>query len=130
MALNAYVKPQGQKQGALPGSVTQKGQEGKILVLAAEHEMVAPRDAVSGQAIGKRQHKPFVITKEIAQSSPKLYIALVIDESLLAWELQCWAVRTPEQGVQHDTRPFLARALEPGEARHCGLDRPAWDGGG
>jgi type VI secretion system secreted protein Hcp len=33
MALNAYLKLRGQKQGEIKGSVTQKGREGKILVI-------------------------------------------------------------------------------------------------
>ena len=34
MALNAYLKLKGQKQGEIKGSVTQKGREGKIMVIA------------------------------------------------------------------------------------------------
>jgi type VI secretion system secreted protein Hcp len=103
MALNAYLKLKGQKQGDIQGSVTQTGQEGKIMVIAAEHEIVSPRDAASGQATGKRQHKPFVITKEIDKSSLKLYNALVANENLPEWELQFWAVSTPGQEVQRYT---------------------------
>jgi type VI protein secretion system component Hcp len=33
---------------------------------------MAPRDASSGMASGKRMHKPFVITKEVDKSSPLL----------------------------------------------------------
>jgi hypothetical protein len=36
------------------------------------HEVVSPRDAASGLPTGKRQHKPFVITKELDKSSPML----------------------------------------------------------
>lgn len=32
-------------------------------------EVTSPRDAASGQATGKRMHKPFVITKELDKSS-------------------------------------------------------------
>ena len=48
MALNAYLKLKGQKQGPIAGSVTQKGREGKIMVIATSHEIVSPRDAASG----------------------------------------------------------------------------------
>ena len=34
--------------------------------------IVSPRDAASGLPTGKRMHKPFVITKELDKSSPKL----------------------------------------------------------
>jgi len=90
MALNAYLKLKGQKQGELKGSVTQKGRENKIMVIAVSHEIVSPRDAASGLPTGKRQHKPLVITKEIDKSSPLLYNALVNNENISEWELQFW----------------------------------------
>lgn len=91
MALNAYLSLTGQKQGQIKGSVTQKGREGKIMVIAAEHEVQSLRDAASGIATGKRQHKPFVITKEVDLASTRLYAALVGNEVLTNWELQFWA---------------------------------------
>jgi type VI secretion system secreted protein Hcp len=91
MALNAYLKLKGQKQGEIKGSVTQKGREGKIMVIAVSHDVVSPRDAASGLPTGKRMHKPFVITKELDKSSPLLYNALVHNENIPEWELQFWA---------------------------------------
>lgn len=38
-------------------------------VINFEQEIVSPRDAASGLPTGKRQHKPFVITKELDKSS-------------------------------------------------------------
>lgn len=93
MALNAYLKLKGQKQGDIKGSVTQKGREGTILVIAFNHEIISPRDAASGLPTGKRMHKPFVITKETDKSSPLLYSALVSNENLTVWELQCFAAK-------------------------------------
>jgi len=90
MALNAYLRLKGQKQGDIKGSVTQKGREGKIAVIAVSHEIVSPRDAASGLPTGKRMHKPFVITKELDQSSPLLYNILVTNENIVNWELQFW----------------------------------------
>ena len=90
MALNAYLRLKGIQQGEIKGSVTQKGREGKIMVVACDHEVVSPRDPASGQATGKRQHKPFTIVKEIDQSTPLLYRALVNNETITEWELQFW----------------------------------------
>ena len=90
MALNAYLKLKGQKQGEIKGSVTQKGRENKIMVIAVNHEIVSPRDAASGLPTGKRMHKPFVITKELDKSSPLLYNVLVNNENISEWELQFW----------------------------------------
>lgn len=91
MALNAYLQLKGQQQGDIKGSVTQKGREGKIAVMAFNHEVLSPRDPATGQATGKRVHTPFVITKEIDMSSPPLYSALVNNETITSWELQCFA---------------------------------------
>jgi type VI secretion system secreted protein Hcp len=90
MALNAYLKIKGQKQGEIKGSVTQKGREGKIMVIAASHEIIMPHDAASGMPTGKRMHKPFVITKELDKSSPLLYNMLANNENIIEWELQFW----------------------------------------
>lgn len=40
--------------------------------ISFEQEILSPRDAASGLPTGKRQHKPFVITKELDKSSPVL----------------------------------------------------------
>jgi type VI secretion system secreted protein Hcp len=91
MALGAYLRLVGQKSGEIKGSVTQKGRENKILVIAMSHEVVSPRDAASGQATGKRQHKALVITKELDRSSPLLHQAQGSNEAFKEWELQFWA---------------------------------------
>lgn len=98
MALNAYLKLIGQKQGQIKGSVTQKGREGKIMVIAVNHEIISPRDASSGLATGKRMHKPFIITKELDQSSPKLYTALCNNENITEFELQFWTAQISAAG--------------------------------
>jgi type VI secretion system secreted protein Hcp len=108
MALNAYLALKGQKTGDVKGSVTQKGREGKIMVIAVSHEVVSPRDAASGLPTGKRQHKPYVITKELDKSTPLLYNLLCHNENISAWELQFWtpqlkAATGTGQEVQHFT---------------------------
>lgn len=98
MALNAFLRIKAQKQGEIKGSVTQKGREGRILVLAAGHEVLSPRDAASGLPTGRRQHRPFVITKALDAASTPLYTALVNNENLPEWELQCWAAAPTAKG--------------------------------
>src|SRR5512144_1187773 len=90
MALNCYLRLKGQKQGEIKGSVTQKGRENSIMVIAVSHAIVSPRDSASGLPTGKRMHKPFVITKELDKSSPLLYNCLVNNENIPEWELQFW----------------------------------------
>ena len=108
MALNAYLTLKGQKQGEVKGSVTQKGREGKINVIAVSHSIVSPRDPQSGLPTGQRQHKPFVITKELDRSSPILYNILCTNEIITEWTLQFWTpqIRAATGGgseVQHYT---------------------------
>lgn len=43
-------------------------------VTAVTSEVVAPRDAATGQASGKRQHKPIKIVKEWDAASPQLKV--------------------------------------------------------
>jgi type VI secretion system secreted protein Hcp len=107
MALNAYLKLKGQKSGEIKGSVTQKGREGKIMVIAVSHDIVSPRDAASGLPTGKRMHKPFVITKELDKSSPLLYNLLVHNENITEWELQFWQPSATGAEKQHYTVKLL-----------------------
>jgi type VI secretion system secreted protein Hcp len=93
MALNAYLRLRGAKQGDIKGSVTQKGREGQIPVIAASHEVVSPRDAASGLATGKRQHKPLTITKELDRSTPLLAGALVNNETITSLTLDFFAAQ-------------------------------------
>ncbi len=81
-ALNAYMTVKGQKSGQIKGSVTQKGREDSIMVIAYEHQLTAPVDVKSGQATGKRQHGVFKFTKELDRSSPQLINAWVTGEVL------------------------------------------------
>jgi type VI secretion system secreted protein Hcp len=91
VALNAYLRLVGQKTGEIHGSVAQKGREGKIMVIAASHDITTPPgDAASGMSTGKRMHKPFVITKEVDRSSVPLHQLQASNEDLREWELQFW----------------------------------------
>lgn len=108
MALNAFLRLKGQRQGEIKGSVTQKGREGRIMVNAASHEIVSPRNQASGLPAGKRLHKPFVITKEVDRSSPLLYTALATNENISEWELQFWQ---PVMGVGTERHYYTIRLL-------------------
>jgi type VI secretion system secreted protein Hcp len=103
MALNAYLKLKGQKTGEIKGSVTQKGREGKIMVIAMSHEIISPRDPASGLPTGKRMHKPMLITKELDKATPLLYNVLVNNENVQEWELQFWRPSATGAEQQHFT---------------------------
>lgn len=91
MALNAFLTLSGTAQGPIKGSVTQKGREGTIMVIAANHEVLLSMNNAGGAAVGKRVHKPFVIRKELDKSSPLLYKAMVNMENLNVWSLKFYA---------------------------------------
>ncbi len=110
MALNAFLKIVGKKSGEVHGSVTQKGREGRIMVIAADHSIVAPSDPQAGVATGKRMHHPFSITKESDKSSPILYNMLNTSEVISDWILQFFA-QSPT-GVETQTHTVqLSNAL-------------------
>lgn len=90
MALNAYLRLKSETQGDIKGSVTLRGQEDSIMVIAVNHEVISPVDPVSGLPAGRRQHGPLVITKEIDRSSPLLMNALVNSEKITEFALRFW----------------------------------------
>ena len=111
MALNAYLKLKAQTQGEIRGGVTQKGRESSILVFALWHEIVSPRDPVSGRATGKRHHKPLVISKDVDRASPLLYAALAHNELITEWKLQFWRPSPTGQEQQHFTLELFAATV-------------------
>jgi type VI secretion system secreted protein Hcp len=82
MGTQAFLKCTGAQQGIFEGPVTTKGYEKSVGVDVAEHAIVSPRDAASGLPTGKRQHKPFVITKSVDKTTPLFYKALISNETL------------------------------------------------
>lgn len=90
MAIMAYMQVKGQKQGGIKGSVTQKGREGSIEVIACHHSIVSPRDPQSGLPTGQRMHKPFTVVKVTDKSTPPLYSALCTNENLPVVTIEFW----------------------------------------
>jgi type VI secretion system secreted protein Hcp len=58
------------------------GTHGPFDVLGFSYGVKSPRDAATGQASGKRQHAPVVITKELDAESVRLFQAVVTNENL------------------------------------------------
>ena len=76
--------------------------EHEIKVTGIDHEVISPRDAASGLPTGKRQHKPFSITKPIDRATPLLYRALLDNENIGEWILQVH--RTVKKGEPRPVR--------------------------
>jgi type VI secretion system secreted protein Hcp len=103
MALAAYLSIVAERQGPIRGSVAQKGREDKILVIAVQHEIVAPREPQSGIPTGKRMHKPFNVLKEVDRSSPLLQAILCTNENIREARIEFWTATPTGQEKQHYT---------------------------
>jgi hypothetical protein len=59
---------------------TEQKSSGKTVppMVTFNFEVQAPRDMATGQASGKRMHKPFVITKELDKMSPKTTLGEIL----------------------------------------------------
>src|SRR4051812_30444407 len=90
-ALMAYLTIKGQKQGNFTGGITQKGREGKIGVIAVDHDILSPRDVRSGAATGRRTHRPLTVTIELDKAAPLIYNALSSSENLPEVTLDFWS---------------------------------------
>jgi len=94
-----YVKVVGKKQGTFKGdSLTARGHLDQMLATAFDYGLVSPRDLATGQASGKRQHKPVVITKEWGPSMPQFLTAAATNEQLTKVTMEFWD--TGRTGVQ------------------------------
>ena len=99
-ALNAYLTLKGSKQGAIAGSVTQKGREGKIMVIAVDHQ-IKP-------GASKLQHGAFVITKELDKSTPLLFKAATTGETF-DFELQFWTPNISQVNVGSEKQHYTVK---------------------
>ncbi len=90
MAMMAYAYLVGQKCGKVKGSITQKGREDSIGVIAVSHSIVSPRDPQSGLPTGQRMHKPWVFTKELDKSTPILFNLLCTNENITEATFKFW----------------------------------------
>lgn len=79
-AYEFYVQIEGTKQGKFKGECSQAAWRDAIAGIDFGYEVSSPRDAATGQATGKRQHKPVVITKEVGAASPQIFQAVVTNE--------------------------------------------------
>jgi type VI secretion system secreted protein Hcp len=107
-AMMAYLTIKGQKTGVFLGGVTQKGREGKIAVVAADHDIIIPRDAATGLASGRKLNRPLKLTLELDKAAPLIYNALATNESLPEVKVEFWtpqnrAIAGVGTEVQHFT---------------------------
>lgn len=119
MAVQIYATVTGAKQGAFKGETTQKGRENMIPLVAYTYGVISPYDAATGQATGKRQHEPVVITKEWGASSPQFFTAVYNNEILTTVTLSFFTITA--QGVQqldHTIKLTNARIVSAQQSLH------------
>jgi len=123
MAYSSYFQIQGSKQGKLRGS-SQKSHS-SIEVNGFDFNVSAPRDVNTGQASGKRSHKPVVIYKEVDSASPSLFQAAATNESLSQVSIQL--TQTGADGKEHiyDTVVLSNGVISKGTP-HPGPNKEAW----
>jgi type VI secretion system secreted protein Hcp len=81
-AFSAYMTVEGVAQGRFRGESPREATRDTIPLLDYHYEVQAPRDVATGQATGRRMHKPLVITKEWGAATPQFMQALANNENL------------------------------------------------
>jgi type VI secretion system secreted protein Hcp len=81
-AYEFYVQIEGTKQGKFKAECGQKEWKDAMAGIDFAYEVTTATEVGTGQASGRRQHKPIVITKEVGAASPQLFQALVQNEVL------------------------------------------------
>lgn len=127
MPMPAHLTLEGEKQGKIEGSCTQKGREGTILVQGLDHDVTIPTDIQTGLAAGKRVHGKFKIIKEFDKASPLLYQALVTGEHMKNVEVKFFRISKTgaeehyftirlEDAVLQSVRPWMPNCMDKGMA--------------
>ena len=81
MALTAYMKVKGKKQGDIKGDCPQGGdKKDTILLYQVDHNVEIPKDTHTGLPTGQRIHHPLTVTKHKDQATPKLFQATCTGE--------------------------------------------------
>src|ERR671916_79491 len=91
MAMHGFLDIPGIK-----GSAQQKHVLGKIVVVAATHEIPSKLDDLTGLPTGKAVHKPLIVTKDCDVASFRLYEAMEKNEKFGTVQLDFW--RMPPRG--------------------------------
>lgn len=82
--------------GATQGKFKGENSKGQIPIYGYSFDVTTPIDASTGQASGKRQYQPLVITKNLDLATPEFLKALITDEVLSKVVIQ--AYRTSRDG--------------------------------
>jgi type VI secretion system secreted protein Hcp len=82
MSYTFYMSIEGTKQGKLKGEIATGLYKDKAPCLRFHYGVESSRDVSSGHAVGKREHQPLVVLKEIGVATPQVFQACVTNEVL------------------------------------------------
>ncbi len=119
MASSALLKLEGQAQGWIKGSVTQKGREGLIEVTS--WSWGGERNFVGVAASGSPTAAEFHITKRRDRATPLLLNAFANNEALQEWRLELWDPNA-STGVETVTTRIELASARLASIRYAGLD--------
>ena len=97
-----YCKIEGTKQGILRTDNPVKGLEDSIPILSIASDVNVPFDAATGQAVGKHQHQPLTLVKNLDKASPLLFLMAVTNEVIK--QVDCVLYRSQPTG---EVQPFF-----------------------
>lgn len=124
-ATRVFVTIDGTKQGKFK---TEAGPQfgDRIPVLRFSYEIVSPRDLSTGQASGKRQHRPVTIIKDWSASSPQFFQAVATNEPLKSVLIEVF--RTSPSGAEEVVATVRLTDAAIGRFRTAVSDSTSGDG--
>ena len=121
-----FVLIEGTKQGKFKGEARDPHPH-QLAALEFEYGVKSPRDLATGQASGKRQHNPIVITKEWGPATPQLFQACVTNEVLKSVVIDCYGSDgTQENELVHTvklTNASVARVHQQADAQRGSVEQ-------
>lgn len=84
----------------LEGGVVTKGKEKTVQGFALSHELNSPRDAATGAATGKRQHKALTMVLDMDKCLPGLMSAWSRNDNIPSVTIKCYEVAPGGTGTE------------------------------
>lgn len=101
MAIPAYLWLKDDGGACIKGSVDVTGRDGSIEVLGFGHSLHIPTDGNTGKITGTRIHGALGFEKEFDRSSPYLYKAVAIGQTLHSAEFKWYRINDAGQEVEY-----------------------------
>jgi type VI secretion system secreted protein Hcp len=105
MALDVAIYLTLENGGKVDGATLKASRKGSFDGWELYHEVTSPRNPATGQATGKRTHKPFAICAAYGPWTPQCWDALARNEAFKEVKIECYSpnVLTKMGGVGQET---------------------------